>query len=132
VLQSPIDFGAKLSFWGSMYGALFTNFTLFSALSTLAIAYLFGVNSALLAYYIRRRQTEVSNTSGHSAGVLGMVSGIFGIGCAACGSVIIPSFLILVGAGGLLALLPFHGAEFGLLGVILLVRPECLVSLLRG
>jgi hypothetical protein len=28
--------------------------------------------------------------------------------------------LLLFGAGGLLALLPFHGAEFGVLGVILL------------
>jgi hypothetical protein len=121
VLQSSnIDVAAKLIFLGSMYGALFTNFTLFSALATLAISTLFGINSALLAYYIRRRQAGVSNTGGHTAGVLGVVSGVFGIGCAACGSVIISSFLILFGAGGLLAILPFQGAEFGVLGVLLL------------
>ena len=121
VLQSPsIDVSAKLSFLGSMYGAIFTNFALSSALATTAISSLFGINSALLAYYIRRRKTAVSNTSGHTAGILGVVSGVFGIGCAACGSVIISSVLLLFGAGGLLALLPFHGAEFGVLGVILL------------
>jgi hypothetical protein len=121
VLQSPnVELGAKMSFLGTMYGALFTNFTLFSALITIAISTLFGINSSLLAYYIRRRQTGVSNTSGHAAGVLGVVSGVFGVGCAACGSVIISSLLVLFGASGLLAMLPFHGAEFGVLGVTLL------------
>jgi len=121
VLQSQsIGIGAKLSFLGSMYGAFFTNFTLFSAFYTLTIASLFGMNSALLVYYVRRRQAVVSNTGGHTAGVLGVVSGIFGVGCAACGSVIISSVLVLVGAGGLLTVLPFHGAEFGVLGVIFL------------
>jgi hypothetical protein len=121
VLQSPnIETGAKLSFLGSMYGAIFTNFTFMSALTTTAISCLIGINSALLAYYIRRRQTGVLNASGHTAGILGVVSGVFGVGCAASGSVIISSLLVLFGAGGLLAMLPFHGAEFGALGVILL------------
>ena len=121
VLRSPsVDIGSKLSFLGSMYGTFLTNFTLFSAFYTLVIVILFGVNSALLTYYIRRRQAAVSNTSGHAAGILGVVSAIFGVGCAACGSVIISSVLVLVGAGGLLALLPFHGAEFGVLGAVLL------------
>jgi len=48
------------------------------------------------------------------------VSGIFGVGCAACGSVIVSSLLLLVGAGGVLTILPFHGAEFGVLGIIFL------------
>lgn len=121
VLQSQsIDLGAKLSFLGSMYGAFLTSFTFFSAFYTLALASLLGVNTALLTYYIRRRQKAVSNTGGHAAGVLGVISGVFGVGCAACGSVIITSLLVLVGAGGLLALLPFHGAEFGVLGIIFL------------
>lgn len=119
--SSSIGLGTKLQFLGSMYGVFFTNFTFFTAFYTLTIAFLFGVNSALLAYYIRRRQKVVSNTSGHTAGFLGVVSGIFGIGCAACGSVIISSFLVLFGVGGLLAILPFHGAEFGALGIIFLL-----------
>jgi hypothetical protein len=121
VLQSSnIDLVTKFKFIGSMYGIFFINFTLFSAFSTLAIASLFGINSALLTYYIRRRQTVVLNARGHAAGVLGVVSGLFGVGCAACGSVIVASLLALVGAGGLLTLLPFQGAEFGFLGVFFL------------
>lgn len=118
--SSSISLGAKMQFLGSMYGVFFTNFTVFSAFYTLTIALLFGINSALLTYYIRRRQTVVANTGGHAAGVMGVVSGIFGVGCAACGSVIVSSVLLLFGAGGLLTILPFHGAEFGVLGIFLL------------
>lgn len=120
--SAQVDVGSKLAFLGSMYGALFTNFTVLSALFTVAIALLFGVNSALLAYYIRRRQRQVpvAGSSANAAGILGAVSGVFGIGCAACGSVIISGVLTLLGGGWLLAFLPLHGAEFGLLGVLLL------------
>jgi hypothetical protein len=121
VFQSTeIRLVAKFAFLGRMYGILFTMFTIFAALYTVVISILFGINSSLLVYYIRRRQTNVSNTSGHTAGVFGVVSGLFGVGCAACGSVIVSGLLALVGAGGLLALLPLHGAEFGVLGVMLL------------
>jgi hypothetical protein len=119
--SSSVTFGAKLQFLLSVYGSLFTNFSSFSAVYTVTISVLFGLNSALLVYYIvRRRGTGLSNAGGNTAGFFGLVSGFFGIGCAACGSVIVSGLLTLFGAGGLLALLPFHGAEFGLLGVILL------------
>ena len=51
----------------------------------------------------------------------GLVSGIFGIGCAACGTFIFTSVLTLFGVGGILAYLPFGGEEFGFLGVGLLL-----------
>lgn len=123
VLQSQsIGWAAKFSFLGNMYQSLFTNFTIFSALSTVAIAVLLGINTALLTYYIRRRRKQAPSSSkrGHAAGLLGTVSGLFGIGCAACGSVIISGALTLLGGGWLLSMLPLHGAEFGLLGVLLL------------
>tara|TARA_Y100000310_G_scaffold111677_1_gene110078 strand:- start:1888 stop:2124 length:237 start_codon:yes stop_codon:yes gene_type:complete len=53
-------------------------------------------------------------------GIGGFISGIFGIGCATCGSFIITPLLALIGAGGFLTLLPFGGEEFGFLGVGLL------------
>ena len=55
------------------------------------------------------------------AGIGGLVSGVFGIGCAACGTFIFTSVLALFGVGGILAYLPFGGEEFGFLGVALLV-----------
>lgn len=84
-------------------------------------AVLLGVLAALLDHYIahRRRNTKTGRVAG-TVGFLGSVAALFGIGCAACGSVIVVSVLSLVGATGLLALLPLHGLEFGLVGFVLL------------
>ena len=49
-----------------------------------------------------------------------MIAGLLGVGCAACGSVILTA--VLAGAGStLLLLLPFGGAELGFLGIVLLL-----------
>lgn len=106
----------------SLYGAIGTNFSLISASYTIAIAVLFGINIALLVYYVRRARGGVDGIkSSGAAGIGGLVSGIFGIGCAACGTFIITPLLALFGATGLLAFLPFAGEEFGFLGVGLLM-----------
>ncbi len=112
----------KASFVWSLYGSIGTNFTVVSASYTIAIAILFGVNIALLAYYIARMRggaRRVGSTS--AAGFGGLIAGIFGIGCAACGTFIFTSVLALFGASGFLAILPLGGEEFGLLGVLLLM-----------
>ena len=108
----------KLVVLGSLYGSIWTNFNAISATYTIIIAVLFGINVSMLAYYIKqRRGTFESKTT--LAGIGGFVSGLFGIGCAACGTFILSSILALVGAGGAIAFLPFGGQEFGFLGVIL-------------
>ena len=113
----------KISFLYSLLGSIQTNFSAISAGYTIAIAGLFGINTALLAYYIRTRRATLSGSGaalsmGGSVG--GLVSGVFGIGCAACGTFLFTSTLILLGAGGSLTILPFGGEEFGFLGVGLL------------
>lgn len=116
-----ITLATKLSFFFGLYGSLFTNFDLLSAGNLLLISVLFGTNIALLIYYIRRQQIAMGNTSLHFASVGGLISGLFGIGCAACGSVILTALLGTFGASGFIVFLPFHGAEFGLIGVIFLL-----------
>lgn len=112
----------KAGFLFSLYGSIGTNFTVISASSTIAIAILFGMNIALLAYYIARARGGVRGVgSTGAAGMGGLISGIFGIGCAACGTFIFTSVLALFGATGLLVLLPFGGEEFGFIGVALLL-----------
>ena len=49
-----------------------------------------------------------------------IVSGVLGMGCAACGSFLLTSIFSLFGASWLLSYLPLDGGEFGILGVILL------------
>jgi hypothetical protein len=66
-----------------------------------------------------RRVKEV-NGNAISTGFLGLMSGVIGMGCAACGSLLLTSFLSLAGASAVLTFLPFRGGEFGIVGVILL------------
>lgn len=103
----------------SLLGSITTNFSTLSATYTILISILFGVYITLLVYFLRNRITLVRE-SGVATGTLGIVSGLLGVGCAACGSLILTSVLSLVGASGVLAFLPLRGAEFGILGVLLL------------
>jgi len=120
VFKSSAPFTHKISFLYSLFGSIQTNFSAISASYTIAIAVLFGINVALLVYYIRTRRAALSG-SGAALSVGGLVSGVFGIGCAACGTFLFTSTLALFGAGGFLTILPFGGEEFGFLGVGLLV-----------
>jgi len=120
-LSNSISLKVKISFLLSLYGSLFTNFTFWSASYLILVAVLFGINVALLTFYIRRRQEVSGDKTAHVASLGGMISAVLGIGCAACGSVVVTAVLGLFGGGGLLLLLPLKGAEFGILGVLLLL-----------
>lgn len=112
----------KLALLGALYGSIGSNFTIISATYTILIAILFGIQVSLLAYYIAKARANSSQLKRVGATSLGgLISGVLGIGCAACGSFILTSMLAVVGAGGLLAFLPFGGEEFGFLGVALLL-----------
>jgi hypothetical protein len=120
IVSSPdVPFLSKLELPLSLLGSIATNFTVLSASYTIAIAVLFGVNLAMVMYFLKRKISEVKQTE-ITTGFLGIASGVLGVGCAACGSFLLTSGLSLVGASGILAFLPFAGAEFGIIGVILL------------
>lgn len=119
VVTPGIPLSNKIELPLSLLGSIATNFTLLSASYTVVIAILFGIYTAMTVYFLRRRIKEVGQ-SGIATGFLGITSGILGVGCGACGAFLLTSFLSLIGAGGVLALLPFGGSEFGILGVILL------------
>lgn len=119
VSSSAASLSDKITFLVNLLGSIQTNFTFFSASYTIAIAALFGINVAMVAYYFGQRKQLVRQT-GVATSFGGLVSGIFGIGCAACGTLVLGPLLSLVGAGGLIAILPFGGQEFGIAGVSLL------------
>lgn len=104
----------------SLLGSIATNFSILSASYTIAIAILFGMNVAMVVYFLRRKISEVKQ-SGIATGFFGIGSGVIGMGCAACGSFLLTSLLSLFGASWLLSYLPLAGKEFGILGVILLI-----------
>ncbi|MEX0931051.1 MAG: hypothetical protein WDZ68_02020 [Candidatus Paceibacterota bacterium] len=122
VLSSSASVAGKFTFLGTLYQSIGTNFTLVSATYIVLISILFGLQVTLLYYYIRKTKMNRSSLqSVGGTGIGGLIAGIFGIGCAACGTFILTAVLSLIGAGGLLTFLPFGGEEFGFLGVGLLL-----------
>lgn len=119
--SATISWTAKFSFFISLHGTLLTSFTWFTGAYTVLIALLLGINVSLLWFYIARsRRLSRSDRTLTLTGIGGFVSGIFGVGCAACGTIILTGVLKLFGITWLLTYLPLHGAEFGVIGVILL------------
>jgi hypothetical protein len=99
-----------LPFVGTSYGPV-------AGTGLLLVAVLAGVNIAMVAYHFREHRVTAAG-GGSLAGVL---LGALGAGCAACGSAILVGLLSIVGAGGLVLLLPFDGLEFTALAVVALL-----------
>ena len=119
ITDSTIPVSLKLTFPVHLLKSITTNFTLLSASYAIAIAVLTGINIALIVYYVRQQKEKLSQV-GIVASTLGILSGVLGMGCAACGSLILVAILGTTGGASVLALLPLHGGEFGIIGVILL------------
>ena len=120
--STTVSLADKVDVLTALIGSIGTNFTVFSALSTVAIAALFGANVAMMIYYFRSRRqlSQQAGQTGVAASVGGLASGFFGVGCAACGTFVLGPALSFIGASGVIAFLPFGGEEFGALGVGLL------------
>lgn len=87
---------------------------------SLLISILFGLNLSLVAYLLVRRKTLIRDASSAASGILGSVSALLGIGCSACGSVLLTTSFSIFGGVGLVSLLPFKGKEFFYFSFILL------------
>lgn len=122
VLFSPaVSALSKVAFVGALYGSLVTNFTIVSAVSVVLISGLFGINAALLGYFIKRARGVGKVRATRTTTLSGMVAAVLGVGCAACGSAVLVVVLKLIGIAWIISYLPLHGAEFGLIGVGLLL-----------
>lgn len=115
--DSTVSLGDKLAVPISILGSIATNFSPLSATYTVGIAALVGINVSLITYLLRNGGII---WTGSSAGVAGIFSGILGIGCAACGSLVLMAILGTTLGASIIAVLPLKGGEFGILGVILL------------
>lgn len=98
-----------------------TNFLLRSQISLLLISSLIGINLSVLWYILSEVPPKsVQNKTGIS-GILGIIAGLFGVGCAACGSVLIIALFGTTATGAVLGVLPLRGFEFTLVSIVLLV-----------
>ena len=103
----------------AVFTTAIANSLLVSGSTTILLAVLLGFNIAAITFYFRNK---ISKFRAHSSAtsIVGIIAGIFGLGCAACGSFIITSLIPFFGLGTLFTILPFHGVEFGFIGILLL------------
>lgn len=102
----------------NLMGILATNYTFLSAAALILISIILGMNTALLGYYVKLRKHN--SKKGVITNLAGFVTGLLGIGCAACGGLIFTPFLSTLGIGSALTILPFAGQELIWIGVGLL------------
>lgn len=124
---SGAPLAAKLKIMMALLGGIGTNFSVFSAGYTIAIAALFGINSAMVVYFLKRTRAGLGRQN-LAVGIGGIASGALGIGCAACNSFILSTVLSSFGAAGALAILPLRGGEFGILSIVLLTFSLILIA----
>lgn len=117
----------KAALLAILLGGLFTNFAGVAAFSAVTVPPLFGMNVAMIVYFLRRRRAQLLR-GGIAAGVGGAATGAIAAGCAACGSFLLLTILSFLGATGALALLPLRGGELGLVSVALLLLSIVLIA----
>ena len=120
-------FAIKAQLLASLLGGLFTNFDAVAAFSAVAVPLLFGIDVAMIVYFLRRRRAQLPRGE-IAAGLGGAASGAIAAGCAACGSFLLITILSFFGATGALALLPLRGGELGLLSMALLLLSIFLIA----
>lgn len=102
-----------------LLGGITTNVTPLMAVLIVVMAAVFGINAALLIYSFSHKQ-KLSGvyTAGSMAG--GIVSALFGAGCASCGTYLLGATLASFGVSGMLAFLPLGGQELLIVSIGLL------------
>ncbi|MFB6226175.1 MAG: hypothetical protein ABEJ02_02385 [Candidatus Paceibacteria bacterium] len=118
LLDGSFSLSEKLNIFISSYGVFSTSFTLSSQILNTLLALLVGVNISLLVYYLKDR-FELQREAGMSS--LSVVMGALGIGCSACGSVVLSSLFGVTAASNFLGYLPFGGSEFTISAILLIV-----------
>ncbi len=104
----------------SLLGGIKTNFTPVNQIFAFAISILFGIYVSFFLFFLEKRR-EIVAGSGAKSGIVGFISGIFGVGCASCGSFILSSLFSTAGAVSIIAFLPLKGLEFSLLSTFFLL-----------
>jgi len=113
----------------SLLGSLGTNFSTASLISYIFISILTGMNIALVYDQVRSR-TKLHRTNG--LGVIGVIVGVLGVGCTACGSVILSSLVGLTAASQFIGLLPLNGLEFTITSLVLIMGSTYYLLLQAG
>jgi len=123
--STAFGFFEKMSYIISLFGSVFTRYTLYDQLVIVVLAVLTGMNFAFLSL---QRSNALNLKKSYRSGILGFFTSLLGIGCVSCGSVFISSFFGIGTALIFSSALPLHGAEFGIVGIVLLLYSNCSIS----
>lgn len=118
IVGGSLPLSNRLAVLIGLYPFLGTSFSVVSGLALLLVATLLGIDLAMVAYHIREHGLSLESGGGSAVGAL---LGTLGAGCAACGPALLVGLLSLVGAAGVLTLLPFEGLELTGLAALALV-----------
>ena len=119
------DFGEKIKFLWNMFGLIKTNFTITSGTFVVILSLLGGVNMTLFTFYFKRR-VKLQKSAG--VGLIGIIVGFLGIGCASCGSIVLSSLIGFSAAVSFVGFLPFHGLEFAIIGIVVIIVSIYLIA----
>lgn len=119
VLQSPLfSASAKVSIILKQIVSTFVAFKPVNVALIVLVSLLLGVNVVLAARHLRHRY-HLNRMSG--LGLLGALIAMLGVGCAACGSVVLVALFGTGAVAAILRYLPLEGLEFGILGCAIMV-----------
>lgn len=93
--------------------------------------FIFGVafgalTVSLIFTYVKIRKDLLVKSGMYSG--FGLLLAILGLGCAACGTVVLQVVFSFLGFGGLISFLPYKGLEIGYIGLTLLVINSLLLA----
>ncbi len=114
IIYAPYDFFTKVKLLGIiLFEGTFSSMALVDVLFLVIVSVLFGLNMSLVL-----AKLNIIKRGGRLSVVFGTgIFSIISVGCASCGL----SAASLLGIGGAFAFLPFHGVEFYILSVCILL-----------
>lgn len=125
VTSGAMSVSAKGRFLWASVGAIQTNFTVVGAWLAGAVSLLFGLDIALTVRYVRRR-AALGGPSG--LGLVGLLGALVGIGCSACGAVVLSSLFGVAASASFVGVLPLGGLEFEWGAVVILLVSVLIVA----
>lgn len=120
--QDHLSFTSQIGFLVALYGGVFTNFSLLLFSTTVTITLLTATQIILLYRLIKERGQAMANLKQYgTVTFIGTGLATLGLGCAACGALVLGSLLSVTGGTWLLTYLPWHGQEIAFVAILVLI-----------